>query len=89
MPAPAIAVTADQIDAEWMTQALRASGALPNGRVAAIDARTGHRGPYSAARALAQRAPAVIERATPVPAWQDSSGQPLRSGFGGQVQPGY
>ena len=58
-------------------------------RVAAIDARTGHRGPYSAARALAQRAPAVIERATPVPAWQDSSGQPLRSGFGGQVQPGY
>lgn len=39
MPAPAIAVTADQIDAEWMTQALRASGALPTGRVAAIDAK--------------------------------------------------
>ena len=39
MPAPAIAVTADQIDAEWMTQALRASGALPTGRVVAIDAK--------------------------------------------------
>lgn len=58
-------------------------------RVAAVDGSTGHRGPYSAAHALAQRAPATIERAVPVPIWRDSSGQPLRGGFGGQVLPGY
>lgn len=38
MKAPAIAASADQIDAEWMTAALRAAGALPDsGRVTAID----------------------------------------------------
>ena len=58
-------------------------------RVAAVDAITGHQGPFSAAQPLRQRAPAAIERATPVPAWRDSSGSPLRSRFGGQVQPGY
>ncbi len=58
-------------------------------RVAALDPATGRAGPYSAARALAQRAPAEIIRAVPVPAWQDSSGQPLRSRFGGQVLPGH
>lgn len=58
-------------------------------RVAAVDATTGHQGPFSAAQPLRQRAPAVIERATPVPAWRDSSGSPLRSRFGGQVTPGY
>lgn len=58
-------------------------------RVAAVDATTGHQGPFSAAQPLRQRAPAAIERATPVPAWRDSSGSPLRSRFGGQVQPGY
>ncbi len=36
MQAPAIAVSPDQIDAEWMTAALRASGVLPEGRVTAI-----------------------------------------------------
>ena len=58
-------------------------------RVAAIDAATGAQGPFSAPQPLRQRAPAVIERATPVPSWRDSSGAPLRGGFGGQVQPGY
>ena len=58
-------------------------------RVAAIDAASGAQGPFSAPQPLRQRAPAVIERATPVPSWRDSSGAPLRGGFGGQVQPGY
>lgn len=58
-------------------------------RVAAIDPATGDQGPFSAAQALRQRAPAVIEQALPVPAWRDSSGAPLRGRFGGQVQPGY
>jgi hypothetical protein len=39
MPAPAIAASAEQIDADWMTAALRASGALPEGRVTAISAK--------------------------------------------------
>lgn len=39
MQAPAIAATADQIDAEWMTAALRAGGALPTGRVTALSAK--------------------------------------------------
>lgn len=36
MQAPAIAASADQIDAEWMTTALRAAGALPQGRVTSL-----------------------------------------------------
>lgn len=39
MRAPAIAASADQIDAEWMTAALRAGGALPTGRVTALSAK--------------------------------------------------
>ncbi|MFI4974828.1 MAG: phosphotransferase [Caulobacterales bacterium] len=36
MHTPAIAARPDLIDAEWMTAALRASGALPEGRVSAV-----------------------------------------------------
>jgi hypothetical protein len=36
MTAPAIAASSDKIDAEWMTQALRAAGVLPRGRVSNV-----------------------------------------------------
>ncbi|MDB5432160.1 MAG: hypothetical protein JWP35_3276 [Caulobacter sp.] len=36
MPTPSIATGPDQIDADWMTAALRASGALPQGRVSGM-----------------------------------------------------
>jgi len=36
MPSPAIAAGPDAIDADWMTQVLRASGALPEGRVTGL-----------------------------------------------------
>ncbi|MDQ0464295.1 hypothetical protein QO010_002076 [Caulobacter ginsengisoli] len=39
MPAPAIAASAEQIDADWMTAALQAGGVLPEGRVTAISAK--------------------------------------------------
>ncbi len=37
MTQPAIAATIDAVDPAWMTAVLRASGALPTGRVTSID----------------------------------------------------
>jgi len=39
MPSPAIAASPDQVDPDWMTAALHASGVLPEGRVVALGVR--------------------------------------------------
>ncbi len=61
-------------------------------RVAAIEADGAgaeRQGPFSEAQPFEQRAPAPIERAPRPPVLRDSTGEPIRTGSGGVVVPGF
>lgn len=84
-----------QLLGETVTDGARATLALPPApagtrywRVAAIEGPQ-REGPFSPPQPFGQRLPATIERAVPKPLWRDGSGEPIGSGSGGLVVPGY